>query len=638
MLTGRDVFVLDPHSGEPIGPGEANTGLEQGSSLSPLLFDIYTASVAEEDTLIVQFADDFCVISAGWDLQRICERVNGTLDNVSSWMNDRGLQLSPSKSKVLAFHKGKTLPQLPRIQIFDTQVPWCNSVKYLGCHLDNKLKWRMHVENICGRAMRGINLLRRLTRVWWGSHPTLLLNVYKSLVRPHLDYATIFVGRCAQSLYNQLDRVQYQSLRIALGYMRSTPINVMLAESGEPPLKYRRRWLAFKFISRLCYVQNPGMMNLLQQLIRFKGFWNNRPIPAFVQATKEVLEILPDIDSSPILHCFKYSIQVHHNPIRYDTMGLRKEHVNNEPLFQQRFREKFEGCLEFFTDASKNAQGGVGIGVFSSTVGYSMSEGLPKYISVCTAEIVAIYRALQYIFSQEIKSSVILTDSMSSLQSIASWSLSADVNPFVLKIRALIHDIQCRNYSTKLIWIPGHTNIVGNERADSLAKIGANGPLQTQRIRAHPREHWPTYKMKIWREWENEWHDVSRQKGRRYAHLRTKNKITPKPWFAECLRLPRKAITTINRLRSGHCCSPEHLYRMKVLDNNNCECGEQGDLDHIFFGCSNNTVNCQTLYSTLVKECKVAPLTIYDCLLDSNLKETTINTIVAFISSSHIRL
>lgn len=182
------------------------------------------------------------------------------------------------------------------------------------------------------------------------------------------------------------------------------------------------------------------------------------------------------------------------------------------------------------------------------------------------------------------------------------------------------------------------TNIENNEKADLLAKLGSNNPPEDDNFKGHPREHWPLYKMKIWKDWTTEWQKISVQKGRIYAHLRGRIKLNSKPWFAEYPHLARKAIATINRLRSGHCCSPDHLFRIRVLQTDRCLCGEQGDLNHIFFGCSNNEINCQTLYSALARNVKNAPFTIYDCLTDSKLKETTISIITAFISSSHIKL
>ena len=57
------------------------------------------------------------------------------------------------------------------------------------------------------------------------------------------------------------------------------------------------------------------------------------------------------------------------------------------------------------------------------------------------------------------------------------------------------------------------------------------------------------------------------------------------PWFNN-FKLPRKDITYINRIRSGHCQLNAHLYRMNIVNSPNCECDEvPQNLDHIVWFC-----------------------------------------------------
>jgi hypothetical protein len=41
----------------------------------------------------------------------------------------------------------------------------------------------------------------------------------------------------------------------------------------------------------------------------------------------------------------------------------------------------------------------------------------------------------------------------------------------------------------------------------------------------------------------------------------------------------------ITRLRIGHGTYPEHFHILKTQENNQCDCGDPGTLDHIFFQC-----------------------------------------------------
>ena len=58
-----------------------------------------------------------------------------------------------------------------------------------------------------------------------------------------------------------------------------------------------------------------------------------------------------------------------------------------------------------------------------------------------------------------------------------------------------------------------------------------------------------------------------------------------KKWFSKLPYTNRRHITSIIRMRSGHCLVGEHLHRIGIRDSPYCECGNIETLDHIFFEC-----------------------------------------------------
>ena len=60
----------------------------------------------------------------------------------------------------------------------------------------------------------------------------------------------------SRSTLSILDRVQYEVLRAVLGWIRSTPVSILLSEAKEPPLGLRRSLLESLFI--LCNVSWRG--------------------------------------------------------------------------------------------------------------------------------------------------------------------------------------------------------------------------------------------------------------------------------------------------------------------------------------------------------------------------------------------
>ncbi|CAD6963729.1 unnamed protein product [Tilletia laevis] len=102
-----------------------------------------------------------------------------------------------------------------------------------------------------------------------------------------------------------------------------------------------------------------------------------------------------------------------------------------------------------------------------------------------------------------------------------------------------------------LSWTPGHSSVVGNERADQKAKEGASA------IRADERKIWPTQslasarrtaKEKMVRQWQHLWSVDPRH--RNYRRLRTTPpSLKPGPHLAS---MPRKVLGLWLQAKTGH--------------------------------------------------------------------------------------
>ena len=67
-----------------------------------------------------------------------------------------------------------------------------NFQKYLGIYLDEKLNFNYHIKAKLCKAMQGVGLVRKLSKIFIRSS---LVTIYKSFVRPYLD--------CGDVLYDQ---------------------------------------------------------------------------------------------------------------------------------------------------------------------------------------------------------------------------------------------------------------------------------------------------------------------------------------------------------------------------------------------------------------------------------------------------
>ena len=81
--------------------------------------------------------------------------------------------------------------------------------KHLGLYLDEKLNFNHHIKEKISKACRGIDVIRKLHYVLPRYS---LLTIYKSFIRPHLDYDDIIYGQPNnQDFINKLKVVQYNA-------------------------------------------------------------------------------------------------------------------------------------------------------------------------------------------------------------------------------------------------------------------------------------------------------------------------------------------------------------------------------------------------------------------------------------------
>ncbi|XP_072375163.1 uncharacterized protein [Diabrotica undecimpunctata] len=350
--------------------------------------------------------------------------------------------------------------------------------------------------------------MRALCGTWWGSDPKILKLIHEALILSHLNYGGQFLSTCPKYILKKLDQMHYQSIRIITGCMKSTPIQALLSESGELPLKYRREWLTTKFLLKnLSIKNNPVIQSIieLEALCNMDNkYWRNKEKPILIATIRKIQPYLQNLYSSKLLPCHEYDLELQLQPL-----GILNENITKNEFNLMNFVnlvKKFHSYKKFFTDGSTDTIGNAGFGVFSPDINYSFSSKLPNHTQICTAEVTAINHAVQIIREQNITEAIIFSDSKSALQKIKKTGFSKDTEHISYLTKTGIILARNNNIKILLAWIPGHTGITGNYKADQLANIGRslNIPMN---IKLEFSNFTPYLKREIWSNWAAEWYE-----------------------------------------------------------------------------------------------------------------------------------
>ena len=126
---------------------------------------------------------------------------------------------------------------------------------------------------------------------------------------------------------------------------------------------------------------------------------------------------------------------------------------------------------------------------------------LPDDSSIYTAELRAILLALRHVYYSKGKSFLILSDSLSSLQSILNLKYD---HPILVRILELYTEMTRGRREIVFIWFPGHVGIRGNSAADSAAKDAFDGDISVELIPfSDLKSRTNKYILELWQsEWD----------------------------------------------------------------------------------------------------------------------------------------
>lgn len=121
----------------------------------------------------------------------------------------------------------------------------------MGIIFDHKLTFNQHIAYVQKRCHQAVNIVKFLCGTWWGAHPDTLLTLYKSYVRSIIDYGLFVWFPTHKKAIQKIERIQYSALRAALGMRKSTPVNVLIAESKLNFIRDRAQYLCKRYLTKI---------------------------------------------------------------------------------------------------------------------------------------------------------------------------------------------------------------------------------------------------------------------------------------------------------------------------------------------------------------------------------------------------
>ena len=112
------------------------------------------------------------------------------------------------------------------------------------------------------QSLKSLDILKVISKTKYGADRKSMLLLYRSLTRSHLDYGVQVYGNATETTLKMLNSVHHSGIRLCTGAFRTSPVNSLLVEAGEPPLSVRRIVLCCNYTTFI-----GGKTHILKEII-----------------------------------------------------------------------------------------------------------------------------------------------------------------------------------------------------------------------------------------------------------------------------------------------------------------------------------------------------------------------------------
>ena len=238
-------------------------GCPQGSNFGPLAYNIFCNDlllILKEKCDITNYADDNTISCSGETAGEVIQKLQHAASIMIQWFKSNYLKANPDKFHFIIYNNG-----LKKYEIgIDSNVKLgsVNEVKLLGITFDSNLTFTNHIDGLCKKAGRKINVLRRLSK---SLNIEAKQKLFHSFILSHFNFCPVVWNYCSITDMRKIENIQKRALRIIYGNYNATYQH--LRHLSNRPLLYveRLRMIAIEIFKIYHNIGPNYLQNILEK-------------------------------------------------------------------------------------------------------------------------------------------------------------------------------------------------------------------------------------------------------------------------------------------------------------------------------------------------------------------------------------